>query len=272
MSLLCAHTECALHVLWGDVLEVPDVREVPVAEEVPEAPRSRRRGRTTLLIATAAVLGTVAGTCTGFLVQADREPTRLPSLSQPVVTQAKGEVEPLSAAQDRRVKTDGDLRKLLLKKPSGSKKADWLDDSDGWMDLASYAEAFEKPGGAFDDLVDEEFRRAAVTGWEKGHLSVTIRLVQYRQEEYTAAADAADDGQYWAGKEASTDSWVVPGTEDGMAYVHGKPETKAGYLPLYSAEAHAWRGDIAVEVWVYDTKPITKKTVMDLAERQMERL
>ncbi|NNN34534.1 hypothetical protein HLK59_30070 [Streptomyces sp. S3(2020)] len=253
-------------------MEVPDVQEVPIAEEAPEAPRPRRRGRTTLLIATAAVLGTVAGTCTGFLVQADREPTRLPSLSQPAVKQAKGEVEPLSAAQDRRVKTDGDLRKLLLKKPSGSKKADWLDDSDGWMSLAAYADAFEKPDGAFSDLVRDEFRRAAVTGWESGNQSVTIRLIQYRQEEYTAASDAANDGQYWADKEDSTDSWVVPGTEDGMAYVHHEPETEPGYLPLYSAQAHAWRGDVAVEVWVYDTKPITKKKIMDLAERQMERL
>ncbi|MCX5333142.1 hypothetical protein [Streptomyces sp. NBC_00140] len=248
------------------------MHEIPVQAEAPEAPRPRRRGRTTLLIAAAAVLGTVAGTCTGFLVQADREPTRLPSLSQPAVKQAKGEVEPLSAAQDRRVKTDGDLRKLLLKKPTGAKKADWLDDSDGWMDLASYADAFEKPGRAFDDLVNDEFRRAAATGWETGNLSVTVRLIQYRQEEYIAAADAVDDGQYWADKEDSTDSWVVPGTEDGMAYVHHEPETEPGYLPLYSAEAHAWRGDIAVEVWIYDTKPVTKKKIMDLAERQMERL
>ncbi|WP_327717899.1 hypothetical protein OG381_22595 [Streptomyces sp. NBC_00490] len=254
-------------------MEVPEVLEIPVTAEAPEAPRPRRRGRTALLIAAAAVLGTVAGTCTGFLIQADREPTRLPPLSQPAVKQAKGEVEPLSAAQDRRLKTDGDLRKLLLKKPTGAKKAGaWLGDNDGWMDLASYAGSFEKPGGAFGDLVAEEFRRAAVTGWETGDLSVSIRLVQYRQEEYLAADDAADDGQYWADKEDSTDSWVVPGTEDGMAYVHREPETEPGYLPLYSAEAHAWRGDIAVEVWVYDSKPISKKKIMDLAERQMERL
>ncbi|MFI5798411.1 hypothetical protein [Streptomyces sp. NPDC051677] len=54
------------------------------------------------MIAGAAVLGIVAGACTGYLIQADRAPTALPPLSQPVVGQAKGEVEPLSAAQDRR--------------------------------------------------------------------------------------------------------------------------------------------------------------------------
>ncbi|WP_406353335.1 hypothetical protein [Streptomyces sp. NBC_00658] len=242
-------------------------------EVVPVPVRRRRRGRTTLLIAAAAVLGLGAGTCAGFLIQADREPTKLPSLSQPVLTQAKGEgPEPLSAAQDRQVKTDGDLRKLLLAKPKGAKEADWLT-GDGWMDIAEYADMFEKPDGAFEELAGEEFRRVAETGWSVGSTyTVDIRLVQYRQEEYLAAAEAADDGHYWAQDEEGTDSWAIPGTRDGMAYVHTKADTEPGYLPLYGAEAHAYRGDIAVEIWVYDTKPISKAKIMDLAERQVGRL
>ncbi|KUN37469.1 hypothetical protein AQJ30_17610 [Streptomyces longwoodensis] len=46
-------------------------------------------------------LGTLAGTCVGYLVQADHDPT------------PEGRVAPLSAAQDGQVATDGDLRKLL---------------------------------------------------------------------------------------------------------------------------------------------------------------
>ncbi|MFC8519831.1 hypothetical protein [Streptomyces sp. NPDC057257] len=218
------------------------------------------------------MLGVVAGTCTGYLVQADREPTKLPSLSQPVLAQAGGDgPEPLSAAQDRRVKTDGDLRKLLLKKPGGAKAASWLDGG-GWMDLAEYADTYEKPGNMFGDLVGDEFRRAAVTGWEKGNQTVEIRLIQFRQQESLAAADTTDNDQYWADAKGSTDSWTIPGTGDGTAYVHNKPETEPGYLPLYSAEAHAYRADIAMELWVYDTRPITKAKIMDLAKRQMERL
>ncbi|MFE9444754.1 hypothetical protein ACFYO2_38590 [Streptomyces sp. NPDC006602] len=268
-------------------MEVPEeVADAPVAPVAPVdalappaqlaaqvTPRRRRRGRTALLIVGAAVLGLVAGTCGGYLVQADREPTKLPSLSQPTLPQAKGKgPEPLSAAQDRRVKTDGDLRKLLLKKPGGAKKADWLAGSDGWMDLAGYADMYEKPDEIFGDLVGDEFRRAAVTGWESGTTTLEIRLIQYRQEESPAAADAVENSQYWAEDKDATDSWTVPGTGSGMAYVHTDPETEAGYLPLYSAEAHAWRGDIAMEIWIYDTKPISKKKIMDLAERQMERL
>ncbi|MFD1273177.1 hypothetical protein ACFQ51_19765 [Streptomyces kaempferi] len=57
-----------------------------------------------------------------------------------------------------------------------------------------------------------------------------------------------------------------------MVYVHSKPDTHPGYLPVYGAEAQAWRGDIAMEIWIYDSKPIPKATIMDLAKRQMERL
>ncbi len=246
-------------------------------EEVHERPRVapvRRRGRTTLLIAGAVVLGLVAGTCAGYLVQADREPTKLPSLSQPTMPQAKGPApEPLPATRDRQVKTDGDLRKLLLTKPKGTKDASWLEGQDGWLDLAAYADSYEKPKEIFGDLVGNEFRRVAVTGWEAGgSYTVELRLVQFRQEETVAAADYCDNGQYWAEKAGSTDSWPVAGTGTGMAYVHHKPQTEAGYLPLYSAEAHAWRGDIAMEVWIYGSRVIPKKTIMDLAERQMERL
>ncbi|WP_324614657.1 hypothetical protein [Streptomyces sp. NRRL WC-3618] len=53
--------------------------------------RRRPRWRTVLLVVGAAVLGLVAGTCVGYLVQADREPTPLPSLSQATVAQAEGE-------------------------------------------------------------------------------------------------------------------------------------------------------------------------------------
>ncbi|MGW3848920.1 hypothetical protein [Streptomyces fagopyri] len=231
--------------------------------------RRRRRGRTTLLIATAAVLGLVAGTCAGFLVQADRETTKLPSLSQPVVAQARGAgPEPLSAAQDRQVKTDGDLRKLLLNRPKGTKEADFAAGRDGWLDLADYAHRLSDSDDQFGVLVGDEFRRAANTTWQVGDTyNVEIRLVQFRQEENLAAEEWAGD---W--KVGGLRSWPLPGTGEGMVYVAAKPQTEAGYLPVYRAEAHASRGDIAMEIWIYDTKPIPKKTIMDLARRQMERL
>lgn len=213
------------------------------------------------------MLGLVAGACVGYLVQADREPTPLPPLSQAVLAQAKGEgPEPLSAAQDRQVRTDGDLRKLLLKRPKGTRDGTYKAGDDGrWMSLSEYADGFRLPGNIFKNLIGDEFRRAAVTSWAEGTTySVAILLVQYRQEETLAAAG-------WA-EQSSSGGWPISGTGDGVAYVYSEPEREAGYLPVYSAVAHAWRGDIAMEVWISSTKPIPKGKILDLAERQAGRL
>ncbi|MFS4095726.1 hypothetical protein [Streptomyces sp. AF1A] len=242
-----------------------------LAPENPEAPAApaRRRGRTALLIAGAAVLGLVAGTCAGYLVQADRKPTRLPSLSQPVVRQAKGYVQPLTAAQDHRVKTDGDLRKLLLKRPGGTRKTEY---TDTWLDAADYADLFTKPVPAFGDQLENEFRRAAVTAWQTDSTYVEIRLVQYRQASKLAASEHVQNQQYWDDREPSTRSWTLPGTGDGMVYVHDRPDTKPGYVPVYSGEAIASRGDIVMEIDVSGTGPVSKEKVMDLAKKQVARL
>ncbi|GGW45691.1 hypothetical protein FHS32_004068 [Streptomyces albaduncus] len=260
----------------SDAVQAP-VTAAPVpdaaAAAVPDVAPKRRRGRTGALIGVAAALGLVAGTCAGYLVQADREPTPLPPLSQPVLPQAKGKgPEPLSAAQDRRVKTDGDLRELLLDRPRGAKRTEWTEGSDGWLDLAAYADRFEKPDAAFGQLVQDRFRRAVVTGWEVGDdYTVDIRLVQYRQEEAASAAEVGVEAQYWPEQERH-DSWPIPGTGEGRAYVLAEPRTEDGYQSLYGAEAHAARGDITMEIYVYGTKPVPKKMIMSLAERQMERL
>jgi hypothetical protein len=226
------------------------------------------------MIAGAAVLGIVAGACTGYLIQADRAPTALPPLSQPVVGQAKGEVEPLSAAHDRRIRTDGDLRKLLVKRPKGAKDSPLAEGSDGWEDLATFAGGYNRPATTFDNLVDDEFRRAATSAWRVGDSHVKIQLVQFRQESKPAAADWAESGRDWADGQDDTRSWPVPGTGDGngMAYVHDTAESVAGQVELYTAEAHAWRGDIYMAIYLADTKPISKAKIMDLAEQQVGKL
>ncbi|WP_406726724.1 hypothetical protein WJ438_21790 [Streptomyces sp. GD-15H] len=255
------------------VLEPDDMGETegPPVSDPAARHRPRRRGRTTLMIAAAAALGAVAGTCTGYLVQADREPTVLPSLSQPVVEQAKGKgPAPLPAAQDRRLKTDGDLRELLLKKPRGATEEELLSD-DGWMSLADYADTYDEPDEAFHRLVNFGFRRAATVMWAQGDRVVEIRLIQFRQEDDVAADAHTSSSQYWADEDGAGE-WDIPGSATGGAYVPAEPHEEPGYLPMYTAEAHAWRGDISMEIWVSDTKPVPKATILDLAERQMERL
>ncbi|GHH04129.1 hypothetical protein Srubr_67650 [Streptomyces rubradiris] len=230
----------------------------------------RRRGRMPALLAGAAALGLISGLCAGYLVQAGREPTKLPPLSQPRLDRAAGEASALPAARDREARTDGDLRRLLLKKPDGARAAEFLPEN-GWMSLLELADTYDDPADAYSWLLSEEFRRAAVVGWtEGGTRTVEIRLLQFRQEEVLGAQQEAEDAgyqHYWD----DIDTWAIPGTGDGKAYTVREPRSRDG-ASVYEAEAHAWRGDVSLQIWMYDTRPIPKKAIVDLAKRQMERL
>ncbi|MFE4252410.1 hypothetical protein ACFRU3_23450 [Streptomyces sp. NPDC056910] len=246
--------------------------------EEPERPRSRsrsrRRGRTTLLIACAAVLGVVAGTCTGYVIQAGRAPDPLTALNQPVMAQAGGKgPAPLPAARDRKVRTDGDLRKLLVKRPKGATDLPNAPKSDRWLHFIDIAETYNRPAHAFTDLVDAQFRRAAADGWREGDTMVSARLTQYRDEEFVASSDAVLDEASWADdNDPATYSRPIPGSGTGMVYVYAQPEREAGYLPLYTARAFAARGDILMEVWLVGPHPISKKRAMQVARQQWERM
>ncbi|GAA3372818.1 hypothetical protein GCM10020367_29950 [Streptomyces sannanensis] len=79
------------------------------------SPRSRPRGRTTVIIAVAALLGVVGGTAVGYRIQADRPPTSLPPLNQPGLAYPAKPLpkdklpEPLSAAEDMEGRVRGAL-------------------------------------------------------------------------------------------------------------------------------------------------------------------
>ncbi|MFJ4987983.1 hypothetical protein ACIP9H_29785 [Streptomyces sp. NPDC088732] len=265
--------------------QAPPAPETPpeaAAEPLPAARPPRRRGRTTLLILAAAVLGVAAGAGTGYKIQYDRPETPLPPLAQPALVQPKGaapETKPLTAAEDTLVKYDGDLRKLLLKRPKGAK--DWVGGDPGhdqWLSLYDYAETFEEPKSAFAEFNRYGFRRVAVAAWRTGTYdtssSTEIRLVQFRDESTVYTEEHFEAQQGYASEEryAGNKGSAIPGAFDGRVWVYSKPETKAGYLPVYKARALARKGTIMLDIWVTSARPIKKSTIMSLAERQWERL
>ena len=172
------------------------------------------------------------------------------------------------------MRTNGDLRKLLVKKPRGAREADWVAGADGWMDLASYADKYEQTGKKFSQYIHDEFRRAAVASWTvDGSYTVEVYLVQFHQEEALAAVEASDTGRHWASWMADADISAIPGTGDGETFVHNQPKpARANGPQAYVAEAYAWRGDIEMEILITGSERISKKLIADLAKRQMERL
>ncbi|MFJ9807892.1 hypothetical protein ACIRTB_06660 [Streptomyces sp. NPDC101158] len=252
---------------------------MPVTAPAPvpdEAPKRRRTGRTLALIAVAAVLGIVGGTAVGYGIQADREPTALPPLNQPGLAYPakplpKGqEPAPLSAAEDRGLRTEGDLRRLLLPKPPGAKKVGLVPE-DGWQGLAAYADGYDGPSGEFEYLLDNGFRRVASSAWRTGEYKITqINLVQFRADSGQGAAEHAEDQRRFMEDESGYGT-PVKGSTDGRTYLL-PVERKAGYRDLYQARAYLHRGDVMIEIFVGDTKKISQKEISSLAERQLERL
>ncbi|MDT0378575.1 hypothetical protein RM572_07255 [Streptomyces sp. DSM 42041] len=248
--------------------------------DAPEEPAPRRpRGRTTLLLAAAALLGVVAGVATGYTVQAERPPTPLPPLSQAQLSYPDKHVpadewEPVPAKHDRRVRTDGDLRKLLVKKPKGAREFSFLPITDGWVTPADYARGFEQPGSMFDSLLEMNVRRIAATEWEHGDQVTSVVLVQFHdQSARSAPGHAWSQGSYMVGDDyAGNGGHPIEGSDDGRYWVYDTPFREPGYLPVYGARALACRGDIVLDIHITDTGPIGSDEIRDIAERQLERL
>ncbi|MFJ2213244.1 hypothetical protein ACIQVO_26060 [Streptomyces sp. NPDC101062] len=236
---------------------------------------SRRRGRTALLIAVAAVLGIVGGTATGYAIQADRPPTPLPTLAQaglayPSKALPEGEkAEPLSAEEDNQVRTEGDLRELLIDRPAGGREAavPWLED--GWVSVRAYAHYFGGGGYAFSSALDNGLRRVAGTAWtESGDRQGTVVLAQYRPSVDTHATTALEVLP-WGMIARSGSGNPVEGTAKGRYYVY---DAGAGEPLRFRAYAAAHRGDVLVKVQLVDSRPIGEKDIRTLIEDQVERL
>ncbi|MFB8089907.1 hypothetical protein [Streptomyces sp. NPDC055992] len=243
--------------------------------------RRRPRGRTTLIIAAAAVLGLAGGVAAGYDIQAGRAPTPPAALSQPGLAYpakalpAGKEPDPLPASQDRRVRTDGDLRKLIVPRPKG-----WQEDKeltaltqDGWLGVENYVLDFESEDYMYGQLLDQGIRRVAGAAWKKGeYRSGTVALVQFRSGA-AAASHAEDQRSYMPDSKrgAGNGGTAIKGSAEGRYYLF-PAEREAGYLPFYQARAIFSRGDVMVDIHIFDSAPIGKKDIRTLAERQLERL
>ncbi|MFD6531231.1 hypothetical protein [Streptomyces sp. NPDC060184] len=253
--------------------DAPDVAE----EAAPDAVRRRPRGRTSLIVLAAAVLGVVIGGAVGYGVQADRDPTPLGTLAQahlayPAKPLAADEVpDPLPASEDRRVKTDGDLTKMLVSPPEGAEKDDYF--GSGWIGVSTFSTWYESPDYMFSELAGAGVRRIARQSWLEGDRETKIDLVQYRSDSFLGAEDHFDGQMEYLPEEdgAGNEGDPIKGSLEGRYFLY-PVDREEGYEPMYQARAIAVRGDIVMDVVVFDTEPISKKTIRTLAERQLERL
>ncbi|AKH83106.1 hypothetical protein AA958_13660 [Streptomyces sp. CNQ-509] len=256
------------------------------AGPAPEAGgRARRRGkRTALLLAAAVLAGALGGVAYGYFEQAGNPPTPLPPLNQPGLAHPDkplpaGEAEPLSAAQDRRVKTDGDLRELLVSRPDGTVDAeiDIGGEGRGWLAPYEVAADTGAPEEVLTFMLENGLRRTAFTAWRnEGDTEsvVMINLYQFRNDATAGSVDYLENQQLYSslGPGGRVPAVSLKGSADGMAYFPEEPFQEAGVPPLYQGMAIARRGDIVMEIYQIESSPLEQKDLKKLAERQLERL
>ncbi|AZM46845.1 hypothetical protein DMB38_14440 [Streptomyces sp. WAC 06738] len=256
------------------------------AGPAPEAGgRTRRRGkRTALLLAAAVLAGALGGVTYGYFEQAGNPPTPLPPLNQPGLAHPDkplpaDEAEPLSAAQDRRVKTDGDLRELLVSRPDGTVDAeiDIGGEGAGWLAPYEVAAGTGAPEEVLTFMLENGLRRTAFTAWRnEGDTEsvVMINLYQFRNDATAGSVDYLENQQLYSslGPGGRVPAVSLKGSADGMAYFPEEPFQEAGVPPLYQGMALARRGDIVMEIYQIESSPLEQKDLKKLAERQLERL
>lgn len=253
--------------------DTPDlVSEAPVT-----ASPSHRRGRTTLLIAGAAVLGVLAGTITGYAVQYHREPTPLPPLAQqdlkapkPLAMSDATTLRSINA--NRWHKADEDLVKKLLEAPSGTQ-----DVSSGVQSPDEFSiEHYEDPSGGVGGLIADNVRRIAAVHWSVGDRDfVEITLLQF-QNRRGAEGFQSGVNQYMPTKKyAGNNGREVPGVPEdfGHLWINSEADEKPGYHPLRTGTAIVRRGDIVMHLQYTNNRgKVDENVVAELAKRQMERL
>ncbi|MGW1688201.1 hypothetical protein [Streptomyces albidoflavus] len=233
-------------------------------------------------MACGALVGVVGGTATGYAVQAEREPTPLPPLSQADLAYPEKALpeskrpQPLPAKHDTAVKANGDLRKLLVGKPEGARvwstgiHREGAPVRDGWLSPGEFSLEYGSPAYQLEDLLDGEVRRVAAANWLRGKQMIAVRLVQFRPGALAAAAAFDRESQGWAATRSA------PGEESGWSV---RPGSSARYHltapepgTRYWASASGFRGDVWFTMDIFDESPIPRSTIRDLARAQLDRL
>ncbi|MFF7453374.1 hypothetical protein [Kitasatospora sp. NPDC008115] len=241
----------------------PPLADPAGLDAAPAPARRPRRPRPVLLLVSGLVLGTAAGGGIGYAIQAGRPPTPLPPVQVALPTYPSEVLATAVAAASAPspLAIDGDLRKLLITAPSGSKPVDDFPEKPSWITVGELAEQSTGSVSAFNRLNNSGFRRAAQVGWLQGDLAVYVSLTQYGADNANSAAVK------WSGLMPFS-----PEANGGYQVDNSPSQSAKGTGRHYYGLAVAQRGTVQMEIEVYGTKPVDAEVVKDLGKQQWERL
>lgn len=219
--------------------------------------------RTRLLFTSAVVLGLLGGAGTGWAIQRQRPATPLPPLATAVEVRAAATAsQSPDPATDDGAKLDGDLRKLLLDKPSDATDTAFTRPVH-WLSAHDLAELTGRPELRFAELNRDGFRRAAARLWDaKDGTTVDLELTQFQ-----TGSGASD--YYDAGISGQKGAVKIAGALTGYAVAFPDRNTDGQYW----GEAVAMHGTVIVGVYVYSSvKPVDPNGIARIAAEQLGKL
>jgi hypothetical protein len=180
-----------------------------------------------------------------------------PSASAPVTA------GPTSAAPPERF--TGDLRTLLVARPSGAKPWSDIKDTDGKLTLDETANLFVDPGDVKTELSSFSFERGAVAHWSKSDVYVLILLFQFKSESNAANYVIRQESNGIEGYEAQGEFGSI---KDSVLLVDDTPDSDGQRSTIMLSNS----GDIVSYVTVWHPAAIDMTMATNLAVQQHKRL
>jgi hypothetical protein len=237
-------------------------------------PRRRRTGLfiTVLVLLFAAVTtGTVFGA--GALLRSLNDggttgspvpPTSRPA-TNPTTTAPRPTTPPPTTTQPATGGFDGDLRELLVPRPSGANPWAEPPDEDGALDIDEAADLFRDEGAMKNDLESLNFRRGAVMHWNDDGLDVLIILFQFEEDD---GAQGYVSSTSRSGIEGYEDRGSFGGIGNSLLFVDDTPNNNGQRSSIFISSA----GDIVSYLTVWRVGNVNMDEATALAVNQHERL
>jgi len=159
----------------------------------------------------------------------------------------------------------GDLRQLLVPRPSGADPWEDFPSKDGNLDLDTAADLFQDPGAMKNDLRDQHFRRGAVMHWTQGRVDVLIILFQF---EDGSDADGFVDSTEGEGIEDHDSRGEFGGISGSLTYVANKSDDNGKRSTILLSRS----GNIVSQVVLWNPSNADLEAATELAVTQHGRL
>jgi hypothetical protein len=162
----------------------------------------------------------------------------------------------------------GDLRTLLLSRPSNASPYDKPLSKDGTLSADEIAQLYPNPGDVKQILANDGFQSAAVAQWvNNDSSSVEIKLYAFGEEDGAAAWSSAEAHAYTEDLTLNNES-PISGIDASTLVVDPKPDSDGYILTVAIAVRH----NVAMKIFVYQLHSANESATIQLAQQQFARI